>query len=86
MDKIIRKDAFVHGGKEYEIRVFSIQNGFTVRVFRNNEPATPISYSATWDASVDLKSHPCREVTAIGELMQIAKSDVCSANSGGVPV
>jgi hypothetical protein len=64
---------FSHGGKKYEVRAHTVQNGFVVRVALDGREFGP-RYGVTFETDADFKLYSGRD--AVKELISVARNDV----------
>lgn len=78
MQNIVRKEKFIHEGKDYEICLFSSGWDFTVKVYLDGKQANGYSYSVSLPTAFDLRNITGSD--AIEVLFERAKNDIQEKN------
>ena len=71
---VFERVSFTFENKEYEIRTMKTNDGYTVRVFHNNEPANRLYYEINSDTASDFQT--ITGENSIQKLQSIARSDI----------
>ena len=64
---------FSHRGRDLEVRAMRTPNGWKARVFEGTTKVTRVFYTVSYDTDLDAEF---QGIDIVGELMQIAQSDV----------
>ena len=74
---MLKQSQFSHRGRSFEVRAETTDNEIKVRLFENDRPASPVSYSVTIETAFDAKmrSFP---LNLVDGLMELAEDDVTS--------
>ena len=74
--KILDTIKYDYHGKNYEIRILQVTNGYIVRAFLNGKPANGYSYSVDFYTQIEFEW--IKNSSVYSHLIEIAKQDIAS--------
>lgn len=74
---MLKSSKFSHAGKTYEIRAETLENEIKVRLFENDQLASPVTYCVTIETNFDAKMRGF-SLDLMDELMELMQQDTVS--------